>query len=43
MAGRGSPILKSGKWQVGEEKICRDVLGVDWWAIGDGFTWDSKI
>ena len=35
-------FLKSGKWQVGEEKICRDVLGVDWWAIGDGFTWDSK-
>lgn len=35
-------FLKSGKWQVGEEKVCRDILGVDWWAIGDGFTWDSK-
>jgi cob(I)alamin adenosyltransferase len=25
---------------VGEEKVARD-LGVDWHAIGDGFTWDS--
>ncbi len=33
-------FLKSGGWQVGEEKICRD-LGVDWFADGDGFTWDS--
>lgn len=35
-------FLKSGKWQVGEEKLCRDRLGVDWWAAGVGFTWDSK-
>jgi cob(I)alamin adenosyltransferase len=34
-------FLKSGKWQVGEEKACRE-LGVDWWSIGDGFTWDSE-
>lgn len=33
-------FLKSGDWKVGEEKIGRDI-GVDWWAIGDGFTWDS--
>jgi cob(I)alamin adenosyltransferase len=33
-------FLKSGEWKVGEEKIGRD-LGVDWFAIGDGFTWDS--
>ncbi len=33
-------FLKSGDWKVGEEKIGRD-LGVDWFAIGDGFTWDS--
>ena len=32
--------LKSGQWNTGEEKIGRQ-LGVDWWAIGDGFTWDS--
>ena len=34
-------FLKSGKWHVGEEKVCRDRLGVDWFAIGEGFTWDS--
>ena len=33
-------FLKSGEWQVGEEAIARR-LGVDWWAFGDGFTWDS--
>jgi len=33
-------FLKSGDWHVGEEKIARQ-LGVDWLAIGDGFTWDS--
>ena len=34
-------FLKSGKWQVGEEQVCRERLGVDWFAIGEGFTWDS--
>jgi cob(I)alamin adenosyltransferase len=34
-------FLKSGRWQVGEEQVCRDRLGVDWYAIGEGFTWDS--
>lgn len=33
-------FLKSGAWQVGEEKVARD-LGVDWWTVGTGFTWDS--
>ncbi|MCU1360911.1 MAG: cobO [Ilumatobacteraceae bacterium] len=33
-------FVKSGEWQVGEEKIGRQ-LGVDWHALGDGFTWDS--
>jgi cob(I)alamin adenosyltransferase len=33
-------FLKSGEWSVGEEKIAKE-LGVDWWATGDGFTWDS--
>jgi cob(I)alamin adenosyltransferase len=33
-------FLKSGEWHVGEEKVARQ-LGVDWWAIGEGFTWDS--
>jgi len=35
-------FLKSGKWRVGEEKVCRDRLGVDWFAIGEGFTWLSE-
>ncbi|HLU52718.1 MAG TPA: cob(I)yrinic acid a,c-diamide adenosyltransferase [Acidimicrobiia bacterium] len=34
-------FLKSGDWKVGEEKIARQ-LGVDWFAIGDGFTWESE-
>lgn len=34
-------FLKSGQWKTGEEKIGRQI-GVDWWALGDGFTWDSK-
>ncbi len=33
-------FLKSGNWKVGEEKVARS-LGVDWWTLGDGFTWDS--
>ena len=42
---RGWPVavvqfLKSGKWKTGEEKVCKQ-LGVDWWAMGEGFTWDS--
>lgn len=34
-------FLKSGKWKTGEEKVCKQ-LGVDWWAMGEGFTWDSE-
>ncbi len=34
-------FLKSEDWGVGEEKVARQ-LGVDWWALGDGFTWDSE-
>lgn len=33
-------FLKSGKWHVGEEAIAKR-LGVEWFAAGDGFTWDS--
>jgi cob(I)alamin adenosyltransferase len=33
-------FLKSGDWKVGEETVGRR-LGVDWWALGDGFTWDA--
>ncbi|MGH3449115.1 MAG: cob(I)yrinic acid a,c-diamide adenosyltransferase, partial [Nocardioidaceae bacterium] len=31
-------FVKSGKWRVGEEDVCRR-LGVDWARTGDGFTW----
>jgi cob(I)alamin adenosyltransferase len=33
-------FLKSGNWRTGEEQVARQ-LGVDWWAMGEGFTWDS--
>jgi cob(I)alamin adenosyltransferase len=43
---RGWPVavvqfLKSGTWQIGERKVSEQ-LGVDWWAHGEGFTWDSE-
>lgn len=43
--GRGWDVavvqfIKSGNWNTGEEKVGRQ-LGVDWYAFGDGFTWDS--
>jgi cob(I)alamin adenosyltransferase len=34
-------FIKSGQWRTGEEQIGRQ-LGVDWWAGGDGFSWDSE-
>jgi cob(I)alamin adenosyltransferase len=34
-------FIKSGRWKVGEQKAATQ-LGVEWWSIGDGFTWDSK-
>lgn len=34
-------FIKSGKWKTGEEAAAR-TLGIDWWSLGDGFTWDSK-
>jgi len=33
-------FIKSGDWKVGEEKMGRQ-LGVEWFAEGEGFTWDS--
>jgi cob(I)alamin adenosyltransferase len=43
---RGWPVavvqfLKSGRWRTGEEKVARQ-LGVDWFAHGEGFTWESE-
>ena len=34
-------FVKSGDWNVGEEKMGRK-LGVDWFNQGDGFTWNSE-
>lgn len=33
-------FIKSGDWNVGEEKIGRQ-MGVEWHSFGSGFTWDS--
>jgi cob(I)alamin adenosyltransferase len=33
-------FIKSGRWRVGEAQIAKQ-LGVDWWTIGDGFSWES--
>jgi cob(I)alamin adenosyltransferase len=33
-------FMKSGKWNTGEAKLA-DHLGIDWWTLGDGFTWES--
>ena len=33
-------FMKSGDWKVGERKLA-DHLDVDWWTLGDGFTWES--
>jgi len=33
-------FVKSGDWNVGEEKMGRE-LGVDWHNEGEGFTWNS--
>ena len=45
-AGRGWPVcviqfLKSPDWKTGEAAAAAK-LGIDWWTLGDGFTWDSK-
>jgi cob(I)alamin adenosyltransferase len=33
-------FLKSGDWRTGEEKLAAH-LGIEWHALGDGFTWES--
>src|SRR5205823_5867022 len=34
-------FVKSNRWKVGEKEMATR-LGVEWWTIGDGFTWDSR-
>jgi len=33
-------FMKSGKWKTGEAKMAEQ-LGIDWWTLGDGWTWES--
>ena len=34
-------FVKSDKWRTGEQQASA-TLGIEWWTIGDGFTWDSS-
>lgn len=34
-------FVKDGRWKTGEEASGRR-LGIDWWSLGDGFTWNSQ-
>lgn len=34
-------FIKGGKWKVGEKKLA-DHLGIEFYSLGDGFTWESK-
>jgi len=31
-----------GKWKTGEERAARKFDNIEWHALGDGFTWDTK-
>jgi len=31
-----------GKWKTGEERAARQFENIEWHAMGDGFTWDTK-
>ncbi|MEQ1703435.1 MAG: cob(I)yrinic acid a,c-diamide adenosyltransferase [Ilumatobacteraceae bacterium] len=33
-------FMKSEKWRVGERKLAEH-LGIEWFTLGDGFTWES--
>ena len=34
-------FIKSARWKVGEREMATR-LAVEWWTLGDGFTWDSR-
>ena len=34
-------FMKGGTWHAGEAKLAEH-LGIDWWTLGDGFTWESQ-
>jgi len=31
-----------GKWKTGEERAAQQFENIEWHALGDGFTWDTK-
>lgn len=31
-----------GQWQTGEQKAAQQFTNIEWHALGDGFTWDTK-
>ncbi|MBN4077147.1 cob(I)yrinic acid a,c-diamide adenosyltransferase [Mariprofundus ferrooxydans] len=31
-----------GKWKTGEERAAKNFDNIEWHALGDGFTWDTK-
>ena len=35
-------FVKSGKWKVGEHKAAKELGGIDWEKMGDGWTWISR-
>jgi len=35
-------FVKSGKWKVGEHKAARELGGIEWEKMGDGWTWISR-
>lgn len=45
-AGRGWRVcviqfMKDERWKTGEQEAAGK-LGIEWWTLGDGFTWDSR-
>jgi cob(I)alamin adenosyltransferase len=35
-------FVKSGKWKVGEHRAARELGGIDWEKMGDGWSWLSR-
>ena len=35
-------FVKSGKWRVGEHAAAAKLGGIDWFKMGDGWTWTSR-
>ena len=35
-------FVKSGKWRVGEQAAAQKLGGIDWFKMGDGWTWTSR-